>query len=154
MPDEIPSRRFLRGLSLSRIQSVVAILAGVVSVGGAAASVVPFARPANTGELVAVVRVAGTQRSIADATVEVLTTDNAIVARLSPDAAGRVSRELREGVYLVRVSHPRYAAEVRRIQVQPGQTVAITATLRQGASSPLDRTVNKGVSAVRRALGF
>ena len=154
MADEIPSRRFLRGVSLSRVQSMVAILAGVVSVGGAAASVVPFARPANTGELVAVVRAAGTQRSLADATVEVLTTDNAVVASLVPDAAGRVSRELREGVYVVRVSHPRYAADVRRIQVQPRQTVAITATLRQGTSSPFDRTVNKGVSAVRRALGF
>lgn len=154
MPEEIPTRSFMRGLSLSRIQSVVAILAGVVSVAGAASSVVQFARPGNTGELVAVVRASGTQRSVGDATVEVLTTDNALVATLRPDTAGRVTQELHEGVYLVRVSHPRYAADVRRIQVQPRQTVAITATLRQGSSSPLDRTVNKGVGAVRKALGF
>jgi hypothetical protein len=154
MPDDTTPRPFIRSLSLSRVQSVMAILAGAVSVAGAATSVVQYARPGNTGELVAVVRASGTQRGVADATVEVLTTDNALVAALRPDATGRVTQELREGVYLVRVSHPRYAADVRRIQVQPRQTVAMTATLRQGSSSPIDRTVNKGVSAVRKALGF
>ena len=99
-------------------------------------------------------RAAGSQRGLADATVEVLTTDNALVATLKADAEGRVTQNLREGVYLVRVSHPRYAADVRRIQVQPQQTVAVTTQLRQGSSSALDRTVNKGVSAVRKALGF
>jgi hypothetical protein len=154
MVDEPPTRGVMRGLSLSRVQSVVAILAGVVSVGGATASVVQFARPAGTGNFVAVVRASGTQRSVTGATVEVLTPDNAVVATLSPDDTGRVTRELREGVYVVRVSRPGYAADVRRIQVQPRQTVAITARLRQGSSSPVDRSVNKGVSAVRRALGF
>src|SRR4051794_33299081 len=142
----------LRGLSLSRIQSVVAILAGVASVTVAAFTVAPFARSANTGELVAVVRAAGSPRIINGATVEVLTAQNALVASLTPDADGRVAQELREGVYTVRVSHPRYAADVRRIEVQPRQTVQIKATLRAGSSSPVDRTVNKGVSALRRAL--
>jgi hypothetical protein len=73
---------------------------------------------------------------------------------LKPNAGGRVTQDLREGLYVVRVSHPRYAADVRRIQVQPQQTVAVTTLLRQGSSSALDRTVNKGVSAVRKALGF
>jgi len=106
------------------------------------------------GSVVVDVRAAGSQRAVADATVEVLTTDNALVASLKPDAAGRVTQDLREGVYVVRVSHPRFAADARRIQVQPQQTVAVTTSLRQGSSSALDRTVNKGVSAVRRALGF
>ena len=48
----------------------------------------------------------------------------------------------------------RLQALLRRIQVQPQQTVAVTTLLRQGSSSALDRTVNKGVSAVRKALGF
>ena len=154
MADEPWAGRFRRALSLSRIQSVVAILAGVVSVAGAAGSVVQFTRPPHVGSVVVDVRAAGSQRSVADATVEVLTTDNALVATLKPNAAGRVTQDLREGLYLVRVSHPRYAADVRRIQVQPQQTVAVTTLLRQGSSSALDRTVNKGVSAVRKALGF
>jgi len=154
MADETRGGRFRRVLSLSRIQSVVAILAGVVSVAGAAGSVVQFTRPPHMGSVVVVVRAAGSQRGVSDATVEVLTADNALVATLKPDAGGRVTQDLREGLYLVRVSHPRYAADVRRIQVQPQQTVAVTTLLRQGSSSALDRTVNKGVSAVRKALGF
>jgi Carboxypeptidase regulatory-like domain len=145
---------FVRALSLSRIQSVVATLAGVVSVMGAAFSVVQFARPGNTGELVATVHAAGSHRSVTDATVEVLTTENTLVATLTPDSAGRVTHELREGVYLVRVSHPRYAAEVRRIEVQPRQKIEINTSLRAGSSSPIERAVNKGVGAVRRAFGF
>jgi hypothetical protein len=145
---------FVRALSLSRIQAVVATLAGVVSVIGAAFSVVQFAWPGNTGELVAIVHTAGSNRSVTGATVEILTTENALVATLTPDAAGRVTQELREGVYVVRVSHPRYAADARRIEVQPRQTIEIKTTLRAGSSSPIDRAVSKGAGAVRRALGF
>ena len=107
MADETLSGRFRRALSLSRIQSVVAILAGVVSVVGAAGSVVQFTRPSQMGSAVVVVRAAGSQRGLADATVEVLTTDNALVATLKADAEGRVTQNLREGVYLVRVSRSR-----------------------------------------------
>ena len=144
----------VRRLSFSRIQAVVATLAGIVSVLGAVFSVVQFARPASTGELVAIVNAAGSHRSVTDATVEVLTAENTLVATLTPDAAGRATQELKEGVYMVRVSHPRYAADVRRVQVQPRQTVEVKATLRAGSSSPLERTLSKGAGAVRRALGF
>ena len=147
-------KSFILGLSLSRVQSVVGTLAGIASVTGAAFSLVQFARPANTGELVAIVQAAGSHRSVTDATIEVLTTQNAIVATLTPDSTGRVTQELTEGVYVVRVSHPRYAAEVRRVQVLPRQTVEIRASLRAGSSSPIERAVNDGVSAVRRALRF
>ncbi len=101
-----------------------------------------------------IVQAAGSRRSVTDATIEVLTTQNALVATLTPDSTGRVTQELKEGVYVVRVSHPRYAAEVRRVQVLPRQTVEIRASLRAGSSSPIERAVNNGVGAVRRALRF
>jgi hypothetical protein len=142
------------GLSLSHFQAVVGTLAGIASITGAAFSLVHFAHPANTGDLVTVVQAAGSRRSVTDATIEVLTTQNTIVATLTPDSTGRVTQELTEGVYVVRVSHPRYAAEVRRVQVLPRQTVEIRASLRAGSSSPIERAVNGGVSAVRRALRF
>ena len=144
----------MRGLSFSRVQAVVGTLAGIASIAGAAFSLVQFVRPANTGDLVTVVQAAGSRRSVPDATIEVLTTQNAIVATLTPDSTGRVTQELTEGVYVVRVSHPLYAADVRRVQVLPRQTVEIRASLRAGSSSPMDRAVNSGVSAVRRALRF
>ena len=142
------------GLSLSRFQAVVGTLAGIASIIGAAFSLVQFAHPAHTGDLVAIVQAAGSHRSVTDATIEVLTTQNAIVATLTPDSTGRVTQALTEGVYVVRVSHPSYAAEVRRVQVLPRQTVEVRANLRAGSSSPIERAVNSGVSAARRALRF
>jgi len=146
--------RLVRGLSLSSIQAIVGTLAGLASVTGAAFSLVQFARPANTGELVAIVQAAGSHRSVPDATIEVLTPEDAIVATLTPDSAGRATQALTEGVYVVRVSHPRYAVETRRIHVLPRQTIEIRANLRAGSSSPIQRAVNDGVSAVRKALRF
>jgi hypothetical protein len=105
---------------------------------------------------VTIVQAAGSRRSLADATIEVLTTQNAIVATRTPDSEGRVTQELTEGVYVVRVSLPGYSAEVRRVQVLPRQTVEIRANLRAGSSSssPIERAANSGVNSVRRALGF
>lgn len=162
LPSPTPSPRkstwaacsFMLGLSLSRFQAVVGTLAGIASITGAAFSLVQFARPANTGDLVTIVQAAGSRRSVTDATIEVLTTQNAIVATLTPDSTGRVTQELTEGVYVVRVSHPRYAPEVRRVQVLPRRTVEIRASLRAGSSSPIERAVNSGANAVRRALRF
>jgi hypothetical protein len=158
MADEAPTRwkHFVFGESpsLSRVQAIVGTLAGIVSITGALASLTPFPRSGTTGELVATVQEAGSHRSITDATIEVLTTQNDIVATLAPDAAGRATRDLNEGVYVVRVSHPRYAAEVRRIQVLSRHTVEIRANLRAGSSSPVQRALNDGLRGVRRALRF
>jgi hypothetical protein len=101
-----------------------------------------------------VVQEAGSHRAVTDAAVEVLTTDNALVASLAPDTSGRATQALREGAYIVRVSHPRYGSEVRHIQVLPHQTVEVRANLHAGSSSPVDRTVSNGLRAVRRALHF
>jgi hypothetical protein len=164
-PDSTWATRLRRRLALSGVQSVVGTTAGIISIAGAAFSVVQFARPANTGELVAIVQAADPRRNASDATIEVLTTQNAIVATLTPDPAGQATKELTEGVYIVRVHHPRYAPEVRRIQVLPRQSVEIRATLRapdatpasttaRSSSSPIKRAVGGGVNAVRRAFRF
>jgi hypothetical protein len=153
------------GLPLSRFQAVVGTLAGILSIIGAAFSLVEFARPANTGELVAIVQAADSRGSVSDAIIEVLTTQNAIVATLTPDSTGQATKELREGVYVVRVRHPRYAADVHRIQVLPRESVEVRAILRaagatpasaaaRSSSSPIKRALGGGVNAVRRALRF
>ena len=153
------------GLTFSRFQAMVGTLAGIASVTGAAFSLVQFARPANTGELVAIVQAADSRRSVSDAIIEVLTTQNAIVATLTPDSTGQATKELREGVYVVRVRHPRYAAEVRRIHVLPRESVEVRATLRapratpdsaaaRGSASPIQRAVGGGVNGVRKVFGF
>jgi len=146
--NRIPSLRF------SHVQAVVGTVAGIISIAGALFSVAQFVYPSKTGQLVTVVQDAGSHRAVSDASVEVLTADNALVATLAPDPSGRVTQPLREGAYIVRVSHPRYAPEVRHILVMPHQTVEVRAALRAGSSSPSERTVSNGWRAVRRALHF
>ena len=166
-PESIPApaRSVRFDLSLSRVQPVIGTMAGLVSVIGAAFSVVQFARPANTGELVAIVQAADPRRSVSDAVIEVLTPQDAIVATLTPDVTGQATRELPEGVYVVRVRHPRYATEVRRVQVPPRESVEVRATLRaasatsssaaaRGSSSPIGRAVGGSVGAVRKVFRF
>ena len=144
----------IRSRQFSRFQGVVGTLAGVASIIGAVFTLVEFVRPGNTGDLVTIVQAAGSRGSVTDATIEVLTTQDALVATLTPDETGRVTQELTEGVYVVRVSHPRYAPEVRRVHVLPRQTVEMRASLRPGSSSPIKRAVNSSVGAVRKALRF
>lgn len=143
---------------LSRVQAIVGLFAGIVSVTGALYSVTQFFRPApGMGEVVAVVQEAKTEKGMSDATIEILTPQNALVATLTSDTLGRARQTLKEGTYRVRVSHPRYAAEVRQIQVFSRQTVEVKLRLRAGSSSPLahaGRAVNEGVHAVRRAFGL
>lgn len=138
--------------SLTRVQAIIGTLAGIVSIGGAVLSFVPSGHAWSNGDLVAIVKASG--KPVADATIEVLTPQNALVATVTPDASGRATQELPEGVYLVRVSHPRYAADVRRVQVVPRQTVEIRANLRAGSSTSVDHAVNNAVTAVRRAFRF
>jgi hypothetical protein len=142
------------GVSLSRVQAIIGTLAGIISIGGALFSVTPLAQAFTRGELVTMVQDAASHRGVADATIEVLTTQNDIVATLTPDATGRARQDLKEGVYVVRISHPRYAADVHRVQVLSRQTVEIRATLHAGTSSPIERAVNDGVRALRKALRF
>ena len=146
--------RLIAGVSLSAVQAIVGTLAGLASIIGVAFSLLQIARPADTGQLVTIVQAAGSASSVAGATIEVLNTQAALVATLTPDSSGRATQELKEGVYVVRVSHPRYAAETRRIEVRPRQTTEIRANLRAGSSSSVERAVNTGVSAVKKALRF
>ena len=147
-------RRIAGALSFSRFQAIVGTLAGIASVVGATFSLVEYVRGSNNGELVAIVRTTGSRGSVTDAKIEVLTAQNTIVATLTPDATGRATQALKEGTYVVHVSHPRYAAEVRRIQVMPRQTTEITTNLRAGSSTTIERAVTDGVGAVKRALRF
>lgn len=153
-------KRVGAAVSLTRVQAIIGTLAGIISIAGALFSVSPFAQAPANGQLVATVQDAGSHRGISDATIEVLTADNHVVATLSADAAGRATQDLKEGAYVVRVSHPRYGADVRRIQVFARQSVEIRAMLHAGASpagergANVDRAVNSGVRAIRKALRF
>jgi len=149
-------------LPLSRIQGIVGLAAGLLSIAGFVFSATQaYLRPApGSGEVVAIVRDAKSDRAVSDATVEILTTDNAIVTTVKPDASGAARYSLKEGPYRVRVTHPRYAAEVRQVQVSSGQRAEVRvnvhpSTRGSGGSSPFEqagRVVDEGLGAFKRVF--
>jgi hypothetical protein len=149
----------MRKPTLSGAQSVIGLVAGLFSVvGGVYTSVQYFTRTPATGELVAVVRDARTDRPVTGPSVEILGADDAVLTTLAPGDSGQVRTRLREGIYRLRVTHPRYTPDTRRVQVGAGHTaeIRISLTPRGSGSGPpavvagTTRAVNEGVSAVRR----
>src|SRR5262249_37536024 len=117
MSDERPGLFLrLRGhLSLSRVQATLGIIAALLSIGGA---LYGYLRPGRTaavpqGEVVAIVQEAKTGKPVSDATVELLTPKDVLVTSV-PFTGGQGRRAIKEGTYRLRVTHPRYATEVRQ----------------------------------------
>lgn len=140
-------------MSLTRAQTIVGLLAGLLSITGTVFSVPSIFKPAPVpppGEVVTFVQEAKSQKGVPDAKIEILTVQNALVATLKPDSQGRVRQALREGMYRVRVSHPRFVAEVRQIQVVSGQTIHLRMRLRSNSSAPLESAGR----AIKRLFGF
>jgi hypothetical protein len=111
---------------LSGMQAVVGFCAGLVSVGGV---ILPFAGVLRAspgyGEVVTIVQDVRSRKPVAEATIEILTPQDALVTTILLPEEGRVRRSLKEGPYRIRVSHPRFTTEARQIQVQAGQTTEL-----------------------------
>jgi hypothetical protein len=111
---------------LSGMQAAVGFCAGLISVGGA---ILPFAGVLRAspgyGEVVTIVQDVRSRKPVVEATVEILTPQDALVTTVLLPQEGRIRRSLKEGPYRVRVSHPRFTTEARQIQVQAGQTTEL-----------------------------
>jgi hypothetical protein len=117
---------------------MVGICAGVITITGSVVSLAGFhGRPPAFGEMVAVVQDARELAPLADATVEILTPQDALVTTLTAPGDGRVARRLKEGKYRVRVSHPRFAALVRQIEVSSGETSELRVSLLPRPAPPV-----------------
>jgi hypothetical protein len=146
---------------LPKVQMIVGLIAGTVSILGAVYSVVSpsRSRPA-LGEVVTVVRENRSKKAIADATVEILTLKDALVTRLSSRPQGQARIPLREGDYRLRVSHPKLGRDIRQIHVLAGQTTEFHVALgpppvatRPAASAPRASSrnvVSRSVDSVKR----
>ena len=107
---------FRQKISLSRAQTIVGLTAGLLSI---SFSLAPLIRPASDkAELVAVIQDEKTEKSVSDATVEILTSKDAVITTLKPDWRGKARFKLDEGRYRVRVNHPKYRSEVRDVQIK------------------------------------
>lgn len=125
---------FKQKLSLTRVQTIVGLAAGLLSI---SFSVATLLKPAsNKAELVAVVQDGRTEKALSDAMVEVLTSEDAVITSLKPDWSGKARFKLDEGRYRVRVSHPKYRSEVRDVQLVSKESTEIRLQLR--SSAPLD----------------
>lgn len=104
----------------TRLQSIVALIAGLTSIGGAGYSALAYLRADPTpGQIVAVVRDAATARPLRGALVEVLTTANELVTTVAQDGDGVARRALAPGTYRVHVTHPDFGDATRDVQVLP-----------------------------------
>ena len=110
----------------STVQAVVGLVAGLISIVGAAYSAVGTLRSAPAGEIVATVRAAGTNKPLPGAVVEVATREDALVTTMVPADDGLARRTLSPGAYRVRVRHPAFDEAVR--WESPVQTFFRTAT--------------------------
>src|SRR3954453_9385284 len=131
--------RFREKISVSRIQTIVGITAGILSI---TFSLAAFFKPAtNKAELVAVVQDGKTEKAVSDATIEILTSGDSLIKTLTPDGSGKASCSLDEGHYRLRISHPRYRAEVRDVQLISKESTEVRVQLRAGA--PLGDAVHR-----------
>ncbi len=124
---------------LSTLQTVVGIIAGVLTIGGGFLSFSGFATPtalAQQGEIVAVVHDLRTSKPVANARVEIFTAQDAIVTAVKLEPDGRLARRLKDGRYRVRVTHPSFVPEVRQIEIHAGQRSDIEIALAPRASAP------------------
>jgi hypothetical protein len=147
-PAAAPIPRFAVALRqpLSTVQTVVGILAGLLTIGGGFLSYSGFvstASPPQQGEIVAVVQ-DRSSKPIPQATVEIFTPQDAIVTTLNVEPDGRLTRRLKEGRYRLRVTHPSFATAVRHVEVHAGQRSDVRIAL---APPPAPPRVIKTVAA-------
>lgn len=148
--------------SLSSIQSGVGLTAGIISITGGMYSLAQLVKPTPVaGDVIAVVREAGTDRPVPRATIEFLSPDGSIVTTAITADDGMANRSLREGPYRLRVAAPPLEGDTRDVRVQAGGTSEVRFQLaavrpterRSGRGGPIDgatRAVDKGVSGVKR----
>ena len=119
-------------ISLSRVQTFVGLAAGTLSITGAL--IAYLKPPPDKAVLTAMVQDAKTEKAVSDATIEILTPRDALIKTLTADGNGKARCPLDEGHYRLRVSAPRYRAEVREVQLISRENTEVHVQLRAGDS--------------------
>src|SRR5262245_58756840 len=139
-------------VNLSKFQTVIGLAAGIISIVGALLAVPNYFKPTiGKGDLVAVLIDAKTEKAVSNATVEILTLNNAVVTTLHSGFFGKANSTLDEGQYRIRIKHPKFGAEVRHMQIMSGQTAEIRVLLHSGPQ--LHEAISDGGNAFKRLFG-
>src|SRR5436309_10583452 len=103
---------------LTKIQAMVGVAAGLITITGSIVSLAGLhERPPVLGEMIAVIQDMRERAPLPEATVEILTPQDALVTTLTAPPDGRVAHRVREGSYRLRVSHPQFNGESRQVEV-------------------------------------
>ena len=118
--------RIQKALTLTRFQALIGITAGflsiVVTVYGFFFALKPA--PVTSAEIVTLVQEARTENPVPNAIVEFRTPRDILVTIvLAKD--GQARQTLKEGVYRLRVTHPKFMTEVQHIQILAGASQEI-----------------------------
>jgi len=131
VPSEPPAFRFTP--TLSAYQALAGFVATMLSVGGTGLTLprmLAAAHGPRTGNMAIVVQDARAGGAITNATIEILTSDDALVTTLTSNDAGLAQRLLREGQYRVRVRHPRFAVATQAVVITKGERTVVPVHLR------------------------
>jgi len=123
---------------LTKIQALVGVFAGLITITGSVLSLAGLHdRAPVLGEMIAVIQDVREHAPLADATVEILTSQDALVTTLTAPSDGRVARRLKEGKYRVRVTHPQFMPQVRQIEVSSGERSELRVALAPRPAPPV-----------------
>jgi len=126
---------------LTKIQAMVGVAAGLITITGSIVSLAGLhERPPVFGEMIAVIQDMRERAPLPEATVEILTPQDALVTTLTAPSDGRVARRLKEGKYRVRVSHPQFMPQVRQIEVSSGERSELRVSLAPRPAPPVVTT--------------
>jgi len=110
--------------------------------------------PPTTGEIVALIQEEHSSRPLTGATIEVVTVKDAAIVTTLFTQNGRARQALKEGIYRLRVTYPRFDPQVRQVLVLSGQTarLRIGLTAHPVAPRPAEakRTPSSTFGAIRR----
>jgi hypothetical protein len=135
-PSQAPTKVGLK-ISLSRLQTLVSLAAGLVSITGALIAIPNFFKSVHgKGELVTIVQDAKTGKGLPDATVEILTPQGTLVTTLMPNSSGEANSALEAGRFRIHVSHPQFADQTREVQIVSRQSTQVHVQLRTSSSLP------------------
>jgi len=123
--------------SVASLQSVVSVLAGLVSISGAVYSAVRYVTPApGTLDVLAVIHSHAGDRPLAGSTLQIVTRDDVPVAELTAPADGHVRQPLHAGDYRLRLSAPSFQPQTGDVHLEPGTMTAVRFELAQEETSP------------------
>jgi len=139
--------RVRTALTLTRFQALVGLVAGVLSIGATVWGIVFATRePVTTGEVVAIVLDARTEKPVSNAIVELGTPQGALISTLLAKE-GLVRQTVKEGLYRMRVIHPKFGVEVRPVYVLAGHSQEIRVRIAPHPPPPPPVVVEKDKAA-------